>query len=36
RFYRARPDALVELRAFVEDFWGVRPADIQTIAEDEP
>ena len=35
RFYRARPDALAELRAFVEDFWDARPADIQAIAEEE-
>ncbi|MEN3267212.1 MAG: hypothetical protein V7646_4106 [Pseudonocardia sp.] len=36
RFYRARPDALAELRAFVEDFWEARLADIQTIAEKGP
>jgi DNA-binding transcriptional ArsR family regulator len=36
RFYRARPDALAELRAFVEAFWEARLADIQTIAEKGP
>jgi DNA-binding transcriptional ArsR family regulator len=35
RFYRARPDALAELRAFVEDIWDTRPADIQAMAEEE-
>jgi DNA-binding transcriptional ArsR family regulator len=35
RLYRARPEALAELRAFVEDFWDARLADIKAIAEEE-
>jgi DNA-binding transcriptional ArsR family regulator len=35
RFYRARPEALAELRAFVADFWDVRLAEIKRIAEEE-
>jgi DNA-binding transcriptional ArsR family regulator len=35
RFYRARPDALAELRAFVADFWDTRLDDIKRIAEEE-
>ncbi|WP_308282602.1 ArsR/SmtB family transcription factor [Pseudonocardia nigra] len=36
RLYRAQPDALGELRAFVEDFWDARLAMIKAIAEEEP
>jgi DNA-binding transcriptional ArsR family regulator len=35
RFYRARPEALAELRAFVADFWDARLAEIKRIAEEE-
>jgi DNA-binding transcriptional ArsR family regulator len=35
RFYRARPEALAELRAFVADFWDARLAAITRIAEEE-
>jgi DNA-binding transcriptional ArsR family regulator len=35
RFYRARPEALAELQAFVADFRDARPADIKQIAEEE-
>ncbi len=35
RLYRARPEGLAELRAFVEDFWDARLADLTAIAEEE-
>jgi DNA-binding transcriptional ArsR family regulator len=35
RFYRARPDALAELRAFVENLWDARPADVQAVADEQ-
>ena len=34
RFYKARPEALAELRAFVADFWDARLAAIKQIAEE--
>ena len=33
RFYRARPQALGELRAFLEDFWDERLALLKEAAE---
>jgi DNA-binding transcriptional ArsR family regulator len=36
RYYRARPDAFAELRAFVAGFWDDRLAGIKRIAEEEP
>lgn len=35
RFYRARPDALAELRAFVGDLWDARLAAIKQFVEEE-
>jgi DNA-binding transcriptional ArsR family regulator len=35
RFYRARPESLAELRAFVGDFWDARLAAIKQFAEEE-
>ena len=36
RYYRARPEALTELRAFVAGFWDARLAAIKEIAESLP
>jgi DNA-binding transcriptional ArsR family regulator len=36
RYYRARPAALAELRAFVAGFRDDRPTEIEHIAEEEP
>ena len=35
RLYRARPEGLVELKAFLEDFWGDRLAALKQEAERE-
>ena len=35
RLYRARPEGLAELRAFVEDFWGDRLETLKREAERE-
>jgi DNA-binding transcriptional ArsR family regulator len=35
RLYRARPDGLVELKAFLEDFWGERLEALKREAEKE-
>jgi DNA-binding transcriptional ArsR family regulator len=35
RFYRARPEALAELQAFVADFWDARLADLKQTLEEE-
>ena len=35
RLYRARPEGLVELREFLEEFWGVRLDALKREAEKE-
>jgi len=35
RYYRALPEGLNELRAFLEGFWDVRLEALKTAAEDE-
>src|SRR5213080_152121 len=35
RLYRARPEGLVELKAFLEDFWDVRLETLKREAEKE-
>jgi DNA-binding transcriptional ArsR family regulator len=35
RFYRTRPDALAELRAFVGELWDARPAAGRPFVEEE-
>ena len=35
RLYRARPEGLVELRTFLDDFWGERLAALKREAERE-
>jgi DNA-binding transcriptional ArsR family regulator len=35
RLYRARPEGLAELKAFLEDFWGDRLAALKREAERE-
>jgi DNA-binding transcriptional ArsR family regulator len=35
RLYRARPEGLAELKAFLEDFWGDRLAALKQEAERE-
>ena len=35
RLYRARPEGLVELRAFLDEFWGVRLEALKREAERE-
>jgi DNA-binding transcriptional ArsR family regulator len=35
RLYRARPEGLAELKAFLEDFWDVRLAALKREAERE-
>lgn len=35
RLYRARPEGLAELRAFLDDFWGDRLAALKREAERE-
>ena len=35
RLYRARPEGLAELRAFLEDFWGDRLETLKREAERE-
>ena len=35
RYYRAVPEGLNELRAFLEGFWDVRLEALKTAAEDE-
>ena len=35
RFYRARPEALAEVRTFLEDFWDDRLARLRLAAEAE-
>src|SRR2546428_4849054 len=35
RLYRARPETLAELRAYLESFWGERLRSLQTAAEQE-
>jgi DNA-binding transcriptional ArsR family regulator len=35
RLYRARPEGLAELRAFLEDFWNVRLEALKREAEKE-
>ncbi|MCZ6544264.1 MAG: metalloregulator ArsR/SmtB family transcription factor [Chloroflexi bacterium] len=35
RYYRARPEALRELRDFLADFWDDRLAELQAAAESE-
>jgi DNA-binding transcriptional ArsR family regulator len=35
RFYRARPDALAELHAFVGEFWDARLAALKETLEEE-
>ena len=35
RFYRARPEGLTELRAFLDEFWGVRLEALKREAERE-
>src|SRR2546421_5436801 len=34
RIYRARPEGLIELRAFLDDFWGERLEALKREAED--
>jgi DNA-binding transcriptional ArsR family regulator len=35
RLYRARPEGLVELKDFLEDFWNVRLVELKREAEKE-
>jgi DNA-binding transcriptional ArsR family regulator len=35
RLYRARPDALSELREYIESFWQLRLRDLKVVAEAE-
>ena len=35
RFYRARPDALAELHAFVAEFWDARLAALKQALDEE-
>jgi DNA-binding transcriptional ArsR family regulator len=35
RLYRARPDGLIELRAFLDEFWGARLEALKREAERE-
>jgi DNA-binding transcriptional ArsR family regulator len=35
RFYRARPEALAELHAFVADFWDTRLAALKQALDEE-
>jgi len=35
RFYRARPDALAELRTFVAEFWDARLAALKQALDEE-
>ncbi len=35
RLYRARPEGLVDLRAFLEEFWGARLGRLKAEAEAE-
>lgn len=35
RFYRARPEALAELQAFVADFWDARLAALEQALDEE-
>jgi DNA-binding transcriptional ArsR family regulator len=34
RLYRARPEGLAELRAFLEDFWSVRLRRLRKVVEE--
>src|SRR2546422_11744662 len=35
RLYRARPEGLAQLKAFLEEFWGDRPEALKREAEKE-
>lgn len=35
RLYRTRPEGLAELRAYLEEFWKERLADLKETAEEE-
>jgi len=35
RIYRARPEGLAEVRAYLDDFWGARLEELRAVVERE-